>query len=69
MVEDLRGKITLTRLEPCENIARYSVIAVRDDFKMTGQSARKYPKAAKSAAWLQKNCGKSGKPEPLADPN
>ena len=55
MVEYVRGKITLTQLELRENITRYSMIAVRDGFKMPGQSARKYPTAAKSSAWLQKN--------------
>jgi hypothetical protein len=69
MVKYVRGKITLTWLELCENIARYSAVPVRDDFKMTRQSVRKYPKAAKSAAWLKKNCGKSGRPEPVADSN
>ena len=38
IVKYVRGKITLTWLELCENIARYSAVAVRDDFKMTGQS-------------------------------
>jgi hypothetical protein len=69
MAEYVRGKITLTRLERRENIARYFMVAVRDNFKMPGQSQRSTQKRLRDSAQLQKKCGKSSKSDPVADSN
>jgi plasmid replication initiation protein len=49
-IEYVREKITLAELEPRENIARYFMAAVRDDFKMPVRSAPKPKKTIKPAA-------------------
>jgi hypothetical protein len=49
-IEYVREKITLAELEPRENIARYFMAAVRDDFKMPIRSVPKPKKTTKPAA-------------------
>ena len=48
-IQYVREKITLTELEPRENIARFFMAAVRDDFKMPVRSAPAPKKPSKRA--------------------